>query len=157
MNRTIDHLLENYGESHQNETNKLIHWFCVPLIVLVVFGLFWELPVPVAIKRALPFFNWCWLFMVLTVSYYFFLSFKLAVGLIIYTAICASFLMWYEYQSFIPLWQTCVVAFIILWIMQFIGHHIEGKKPSFLTDVKYLLIGPAWLMAFIYRRLNIVY
>ena len=51
-----------------------------------------------------------------------------------------------------PLWLIGIAVFVGAWIGQFIGHKIEGKKPSFFKDVQFLLIGPAWLMAFIYRR-----
>lgn len=47
---------------------------------------------------------------------------------------------------------TLVIIFTIAWIGQFIGHKIEGKKPSFLEDIQYLLIGPAWLLHFIYKN-----
>ena len=43
------------------------------------------------------------------------------------------------------------------WIFQFIGHKIEGKKPSFFEDIQFLMIGPAWLLSFIYNRLGIRY
>jgi uncharacterized membrane protein YGL010W len=56
-----------------------------------------------------------------------------------------------------PLWVICIVIFIVAWIGQFYGHKIEGKKPSFLKDVQFLLIGPAWLMHFVYKRLGIPY
>ena len=56
-----------------------------------------------------------------------------------------------------PLWLISLIVFIVAWIFQFIGHNIEGKKPSFLKDIQFLLIGPAWLMHFIYKKLNIPY
>jgi uncharacterized membrane protein YGL010W len=49
------------------------------------------------------------------------------------------------------------VVFAVAWIGQFVGHGIEGRKPSFLEDVKFLLIGPAWLLGDLYRRLGIAY
>ena len=55
------------------------------------------------------------------------------------------------------LWKVSLIIFIIAWIGQFIGHKIEGKKPSFFQDIQFLLIGPAWLIGFIYRRFNIRY
>ena len=55
------------------------------------------------------------------------------------------------------LWKVSLIIFIIAWIGQFIGHKIEGKKPSFFQDIQFLLIGPAWLIGFIYRRFNIKY
>ena len=50
-----------------------------------------------------------------------------------------------------------VSIFVIAWIGQFIGHKIEGAKPSFFEDLQYLLIGPAWLLHFIYRKIGISY
>jgi uncharacterized membrane protein YGL010W len=49
-------------------------------------------------------------------------------------------------------WKICLVLFVLAWIGQFVGHKIEGKKPSFFQDVVFLLIGPAWLLHFIYKK-----
>jgi uncharacterized membrane protein YGL010W len=51
----------------------------------------------------------------------------------------------------------CLGVFVLAWIFQFVGHKIEGKKPSFLDDVKFLLIGPIWLLHFIFKKLGIPY
>ena len=56
-----------------------------------------------------------------------------------------------------PLWIFSVIIFVIAWIGQFIGHKIEGKKPSFIEDLQFLLIGPAWLLSFIYKKIGIKY
>ena len=53
--------------------------------------------------------------------------------------------------------KTSLIIFVIAWIGQFIGHKIEGKKPSFFEDIQFLLIGPAWLLSFIYNKLGIKY
>jgi uncharacterized membrane protein YGL010W len=52
---------------------------------------------------------------------------------------------------------AAAAVFVVAWIGQFIGHAIEGKKPSFFEDVKFLLIGPAWLLHFVYRKAGIRY
>jgi uncharacterized membrane protein YGL010W len=57
----------------------------------------------------------------------------------------------------VSLWMIALSIFAFSWIVQFLGHEIEGKKPSFLKDIQFLLIGPAWLMHFIYEKLNIKY
>jgi uncharacterized membrane protein YGL010W len=57
----------------------------------------------------------------------------------------------------IDLWAISLIIFALAWIFQFVGHKIEGKKPSFFKDVQFLLIGPAWLMHFVYKKLNISY
>lgn len=36
--------------------------------------------------------------------------------------------------------------FVVAWIAQFYGHHVEGKKPSFFADLQFLMIGPLWLL-----------
>jgi uncharacterized membrane protein YGL010W len=56
-----------------------------------------------------------------------------------------------------PLWILCLALFVVAWIGQFIGHHYEGKRPSFLKDVQFLMIGPLWLLSFVYRKLRIPY
>ena len=42
--RKIDQLFAEYGESHQNPTNKKIHWICVPLIFFSIVGLIASIP-----------------------------------------------------------------------------------------------------------------
>jgi len=53
--------------------------------------------------------------------------------------------------------QLSFGLFFIAWVGQFIGHKIEGKKPSFIDDLKFLMIGPAWLLHFIYQKIGIKY
>ena len=48
-----------------------------------------------------------------------------------------------------------ISIFTIAWTGQFLGHKIEGKKPAFFKDLQFLLIGPLWLLSFIYNKLNI--
>jgi uncharacterized membrane protein YGL010W len=50
-----------------------------------------------------------------------------------------------------------IAVFVVAWIGQFIGHKIEGKKPSFLEDLRFLLIGPLFVLGFLYRRLKWAY
>ena len=54
-------------------------------------------------------------------------------------------------------WIIYLSIFVITWIFQFIGHKIEGKKPSFLKDLQFLLIGPIWLLHFILKKIGIPY
>ena len=55
------------------------------------------------------------------------------------------------------LFKLALGVFVLAWIAQFVGHSklYEGKKPSFFTDLKYLLIGPAWVLAKLFRKLDI--
>ena len=153
---TVQDWLNEYGESHTNPANEMIHWVCVPLIALSVIGMFWSLPVPDAFVQISPIMNWGMLFMMAAVVYYFILSPSLAIGMILVISIFIAALVWMDSFS-IPLWQICVAIFVLAWIGQFIGHAIEGKRPSFFKDLQFLMIGPMWLLAFIYRRFGIRY
>ncbi|GGK69684.1 DUF962 domain-containing protein [Rufibacter glacialis] len=150
-------LLEEYAESHRNGTNKLIHWICVPAIMISLVGLVWSIPVPEFLQN-LPFLvNWGILFVLLCMVYYFALSPSLALGMVVVT----SFFLWVVYQldqvQRLPLWALCLLIFVLAWVGQSIGHKIEGKKPSFLKDLQFLLIGPVWLLSFIYQKIGIRY
>jgi len=154
--RTVNNWLTEYGSSHENPTNKLLHRICVPSIVLSVMGLLWSAPVPAAFSAISPWLNWATLTTAAAVIYYLVLSPSLALGvlgafvLLLVIVQALAQLPW-------PLWLTSVVIFVVAWIGQFIGHAVEGKRPSFFKDVQFLLIGPLWLLAAVYRRFSVPY
>ncbi|TGE08577.1 Mpo1 family 2-hydroxy fatty acid dioxygenase [Hymenobacter fodinae] len=147
-------LLSVYGESHQNPTNKLVHWVCVPLIMFSILGLLWSIPVPDALQRISPWLNWGTLVMALAIIYYLRLSVRLAIGMLFVWLLMAGALRLVDAGGALPLWAVCLIVFVLAWIGQFWGHKVEGKKPSFLKDLQFLLIGPLWLLHFVYRRLG---
>ena len=159
--RSADDWFQLYGESHQNPTNKLIHWICVPVIFFCTLGLFWSIPMfalPEAIPDALkPFINWATLLVGLASGFYLRLSPKLSIGILTFTALCLYGNHWLDQSGLMPLWQFSLLVFVIAWVGQFVGHKIEGKKPSFLEDLQFLLIGPAWLMHFLYKKAGLSY
>lgn len=155
MRSVADWLLE-YGESHTDPTNKLLHWICVPLIVLSVMGLVWSLPVPAAFSEASPWLNWATIAAALAVLYYVLLSPRLAAGITVAFVVMFAILDALGELPW-PLWATSLTIFVVAWIGQFIGHAIEGKRPSFFKDVQFLLIGPLWLVAALYRSLRLRY
>lgn len=143
-----------YGESHQNPVNKLIHWFAVPMIYISVLGLLWQIPMPFT-GLAEQGINWALLLVIPALLFYFTLAFSLGLGMTIFTAAAVTLLRALEQQSLIEIWQLSLLVFVIMWVFQFIGHKIEGKKPSFFQDLAFLLIGPAWLLGFVLQRLKI--
>ncbi|HYG39886.1 MAG TPA: Mpo1-like protein [Cytophagales bacterium] len=159
--RKIDLLLAEYGTSHKNETNKAIHWICVPLIFFSIIGLLWSIPSdyfrdffsePVG-----EFVNWGTIGLLIALTYYISLSVPLFFGMLLFSMILVAINFWISQNAEMPLWVICLVIFVIAWIGQFWGHKIEGKKPSFFKDLQFLLIGPAWLMHFIFNKLGIKY
>ena len=158
--RKIDQLLSEYGESHQNPTNKTIHWTCVPLIFLSVVGLIVSIPsgaVQSMLGQDNPYANWAAVVLILVLVYYVSLSIPLSFGMMLFGALCLVVVNYIARLEIAPLWVVSLVIFFVAWVGQFYGHKVEGKKPSFFKDVQFLLIGPAWLMHFIYKRIGIPY
>lgn len=153
--RNAQEWFAEYGESHQNPTNKAIHWFAVPVIYATVIGLLWAIPQP-AWMAAVPWLNWALLALVPALLFYAALSLPLALGMALLSALCFWF-WWLVAKTGLSVWLTALVLFVVMWILQFVGHHIEGKKPSFFKDLQFLLIGPAWVIGFLYRKLGIQY
>ena len=155
--KSADQWFAEYGESHQDHANELIHWICVPVIFYTVMGFVWSIPVPAALHDAAPWFNWALPVMLAVLAFYFRLSAPLAIGMLGFMSFCYSLLEWQGLLCPFPVWKSSLILFVAAWIGQFIGHQIEGKKPSFFQDVQFLLIGPAWLLHFVYKRLNVEY
>ena len=151
--RTVQQWFQQYGESHQNPANKTFHWICVPLIAWSLLALLWCVPVPAALSVS-PFANWATATVLAVIAYYAVLSVSLAIGMAVAYG-TALLITWLLESAGTPLWQTALAVFVLAWVGQFIGHKIEGKKPSFLEDLQFLLIGPLWLLGFVYQRLGI--
>ena len=153
--RTLDQWFELYGDSHRNKTNKAIHFVCVPGIYFTIMGLLWAIPVPAAFA-AIPGLNWAVLATVPVLAFYLRLSVVVTLGMAVFSALCFALLLAIERAGLSVLWLSTTL-FVVLWIFQFIGHKVEGKKPSFFDDLQFLLIGPAWVMGFLLRKAGIRY
>ncbi len=131
-------LMTEYHKSHINRTNQIIHYICVPIIFWSVTASLWVVKLPHVMNLAM-------VISVLLMLYYIIKSFKVFATMLVFTAACLALNYWLEVQG-VPLLTTAIVLFIAAWIGQFIGHHIEGKRPSFFKDLQFLLIGPAWVV-----------
>ena len=138
--RKIDTLLAHYGSSHQNATNELIHFFAIPLIMLSIVGLMYALHPWVA-----------YAFMAASMVYYARLSITFLVAMVVWAAL----LFWLIILMGDRVWQTSLLIFIGAWIAQFIGHHLEGKKPSFFEDIQYLWVGPLFVLSKPFEKVGI--
>lgn len=153
--RTINDWLSAYGVSHKNPTNKLIHWICIPSIMFSLIGLLTSIPHDFLPLQ--PYLNWGSIFIIATLIFYLRLSFPIFLGFVVIGWLMVWGNVKIEQANFMPLWQFSLLVFVIAWIGQFIGHKIEGAKPSFFEDLQFLLIGPAWLMSFIFQKVGIKY
>lgn len=128
--RSLEQWLSEYALSHQNLINKKIHWLCVPAIFVSILGMGMSLSV--------------WFTLVLSalvLLFYMQLSTPLFLAMGIFILICLSVM------ATLPVgFKVWAAVFIVAWIGQFVGHKIEGKKPSFFEDLQFLLIGPAWVV-----------
>jgi len=154
--KTIYEWNNEYALYHKNKTNKLIHWICIPLIMFSLFGLLSLIkPFTFMINEGTYKITILGVFIILTILYYLKLSKSLAIGMLL---ISMAFLTIIDIISLFNKNQLLLIyisIFIIAWIGQFLGHKIEGKKPAFFKDLQFLLIGPLWLLSFIYNKLNI--
>ncbi len=152
---TVNQWLEEYSQSHQNEKNKSIHWICVPAIFFSIVGLLYGIKLSWVINTHTV--NVAMIAILLITIYYLRLSLPLGIGMFLFGIICLFIAHLIEKYIPAPLWLVCVIIFALAWIGQFYGHHVEGKKPSFLKDIQFLLIGPMWLMSFIYKSIGVRY
>lgn len=150
--RRIDRWFAHYSGDHRNDANQRIHVVAVPLILWSVVGLLWCIPVPGTLFRAGV---WAALAMFLAWSFYFRNSRPLGYGMLVVFVLMGWLTRWlHESLGTTQLLYVAIAVFAAAWIAQFVGHKVEGRKPSFLTDVTYLLIGPAWVLAKLYRKLG---
>ncbi|WP_449398718.1 Mpo1 family 2-hydroxy fatty acid dioxygenase [Chryseobacterium wanjuense] len=156
--RKIDLLFAEYGESHRNATNKLIHWICVPLIFWTILGFISLIPSKSICFIYIGCISYISLAaMALITIFYMRLSFLIGLIMIFVMLLMESFAYGINIRFKENSWIVYLAVFIITWILQFVGHKIEGKKPSFLKDLQFLLIGSIWLLSFILKKLGIRY
>lgn len=134
-------LINHYAESHRNPANEAIHCICVPAILFAVLG--WLLSVNIVLALAV---------ICLAIAYYIRLSVRAAME------------MTFVFGLMLVIWLTLIPAhhmflfalciFVIAWIGQFVGHAIEGAKPSFVEDLQYLMIGPVFVIAVLKARMR---
>jgi uncharacterized membrane protein YGL010W len=152
--RTIQSWFDEYSANHQNEHNILIHWICVPAIFFSVIGLLGSIP-----PQQMPWIGRVpWAKLVIAaglIGFYLPRSITLTIGMAIWSYFCLWLAKYLDDHAPLPLWAISLIIFAVAWVGQFYGHKVEGKKPSFLKDLAFLLVGPAWLMAKIYKRLGI--
>lgn len=149
--KNLDTWLDEYSVSHKNPTNKKIHNICVPLIVLSILGMLWVIPTPESFQVN-AFVNWATIFILICHFFYFSLSMVVGIFMSLVSIIMLSICYVLKEKAGLPLLEISVAVFILAWIGQFVGHKIEGVKPSFFEDLKFLLVGPLWVFHPIFSK-----
>ena len=146
--KSLDQWFADYAVSHQNETNQVIHYICVPAIFFSIVGLLMSIPPGILAEvfaADIPYLeNWAVLTLIPALLFYFRLSFSMGIKVLLFSVFCIAGN--YFISLIAPLWLISLIIFGLAWSGQFYGHKIEGKKPSFLKDLQFLLIGPAWVI-----------
>jgi uncharacterized membrane protein YGL010W len=154
--KTAKEYFDEYAVSHQNETNQAIHYICVPLIFFSVIGLLMSIPTTFlenTINLSNPLLeNWAVVVGLVISIFYLRLGFWYLIEMlfVILISIIANF--WLGNQ--VHLLYASITIFVLAWIGQFYGHKVEGKKPSFLKDLEFLLIGPLWVIQKLGKKKN---
>ncbi len=138
--RRVDTLISHYGSSHTHPTNELIHFIAIPLIMLSLCGLIYALS-PIAL----------YVFIAASLVYYARLSVVFLISMMVWSAA----IIWMVEGMGSKLVTASVAIFVGAWILQFIGHKLEGKKPSFFEDVQYLWVGPLFVLSKLFIKLGI--
>ena len=140
--RKIDVLLQHYGLSHTHPINELIHFVAIPAIMLSLVGLQFALHPLLALAM-----------IVLSLVYYARLSWPFTVCMLLVSSVMLALID--AMQTAGVLVPACVLIFAVAWIFQFVGHYLEGKKPSFFEDLQYLLVGPLFVLSKAFERLGV--
>lgn len=132
--RTLPSYFAEYAESHQHPVNLKLHKICVPAIFWSILAFLHTFHIPGARELSVP---------AACITLAFYLSFRnLRLFALMLMFIFACFMSFFFFPE---LRIVSIVVFVLAWIGQFYGHHLEGKKPSFLKDLLFLLIGPLWV------------
>lgn len=154
--RKVEYWLCEYAQDHRHPGNQRLHAVCVPLIVIAVIGLLASLPVPGAFYALSPALDWATVAIVAALLYYLALSLPLGLGMLPALAAAAAIAGAFTALPW-PAWATSAGLFALGWAGQFYGHVLEGRRPAFLRDLRFLAIGPLWVLAGLYRRAGLRY
>ncbi|NVO07892.1 MAG: DUF962 domain-containing protein [Rhodoferax sp.] len=140
--RRVDRLLAHYAASHRHPTNERIHCIAIPCIMLSLIGLLYAASPPAAL-----------LFLAASLVYYWRLSAVFLLSMMVVT-LCMLVIVAALHAKGILL-PTSLALFVVAWVFQFVGHRIEGKKPSFFEDVQYLWVGPLFVLSLLFNKVGL--
>ena len=149
-----DGWLKHYEATHSDVTYPAVYWAAVPMVVLGTVGILWTLPIPDEFFDISPLRNWGTAFLMATTVYYFISSVSLAIGMLPFIVGVAGVQLWLAQSQFSPLQVSLallVAGIIGLWM----GHRNQNSLRPVLQDLQLMMIGPAWLLSVLYRRIGI--
>ena len=151
-----DRWLSEYGDNHREISSPAAYWPAVLLLVIGTVGMLWSLPVPSAFTDISPVLNWGSAFLMAAVVYYFILSVALAIGMLPFVMGVSALQVWLA-ASGLPLSGISLALVALAVVGLWLGHRASGGLRAVFHDIQLMMIGPAWLLASLYRRLGIPY
>lgn len=151
-----DRWLSEYGDSHRQVCWPLVYWPAVVLLVVGTVGMLWSLPVPGEFRSISPLLNWGSAFLMAAVVYYFIISVALAIGMLPFVLGVTGIEMWIE-ASDLSLAGVSLGLVLVALAGLYAGQRSNGGLAALFRDVQLMMIGPAWLLANVYRKLGIPY
>jgi len=149
-----DGWLKLYEDTHQDLTYPVIFWAAVPMVVLGTVGIMWTLPIPDEFFDISPLLNWGTAFLMAAAVYYFIISVSLAIGMLPFFIGIAAIQTWLVQSDFSPL-RVSIGLFVAGVIGLWMGHRNKSSLRPVLQDLQLMMIGPAWLLSVLYRRIGI--
>lgn len=151
-----DGWLAEYGENHRDIANPAAYWPAVLILVVGTVGMLWSLPIPEAFIEISPVLNWGSAFLMAALIYYFILSIALAIGMLPFVVGVSVLQVWIV-ASALPLSGISAALFVIGVSGLYVGRHATGGVRAVFSDIQLMMIGPAWMLSNLYRRLGIPY
>ena len=150
----IDSWLPRYEQAHESLRNPVVYWAAVPMVVVGMTGLLWALPVPAEFFDISPLLNWGSAFLMVTAIYYFIISLSLAIGLLPFLLGLAAIQMWVTNSGYPAL--SIATGLLVAGIIGLtLGRN--GSLRAVAEDLQLMMLGPAWLLAAMYKRFGIPY
>jgi uncharacterized membrane protein YGL010W len=141
--KTLTEQLTQYAAYHRDRRNVMTHFVGIPMIVVAV-----------TILLARPSFTvGDWFItpalIVATLLTLYYLKLDLRYGLVMGVLLALSLAVAGEVADapYATWLGSGIGLFVVGWIIQFVGHHYEGRKPAFLDDIMGLAIGPLFVVA----------
>lgn len=140
--KTFSEQLSKYALYHRDARNILTHLVGIPLIVLAVLTLLSRPAVDMSGLMVTP------ALIVLILSCIYYIRLNVAYGLVMTMLLLAGLQLSMLFASLsTAAWLGLGIGlFVVGWIIQFIGHAYEGKKPAFVDDIIGLVIGPLFIV-----------
>jgi len=142
--KTLEDHLSQYAAYHRDARNIATHLVGIPMIVFAIAVL---LSRPALGTLASVVLSPALLLAVAAVVFYLRLDLRFGV---VMAALFALGLWAAQTLALLPTAQWLAIgigAFVVGWIVQFVGHWFEGRKPAFVDDLVGLLIGPLFIVA----------